>query len=366
MNKMIIKLYFGLFNRLRELKRLFTDKHIAKGISYFPEYVDRRKSPSKIWFEQLKNILKYGYVNEFYYLYGFDIKGLREEKEYVDYATFRARREELMHRHTNSQVAILRDKFYFSIVSNALGFRSPKTIAIINKEDVYLFENRQTVSLMDFVNSNNIDSYVKLIDGECANGVFQVQIIKGDIIIDGIQQTFNDFKDKIKTGKFLVQERIYQHEKMSGIFPKATNSVRITSLYDKKTGGVVFLPCFLKMGLGEMTVDNWAIGGLIVGLDVETGKLREWAYYKPGYGKKTKVHPDTGVVFKDFEVPFFNEAKEMIKNFHMQLKEVHSIGWDITITPTGPCIIEGNDNWEISALQVTNHGMRKEYEKYMK
>lgn len=35
-------------------------------------------------------------------------------------------------------------------------------------------------------------------------------------------------------------------------------------------------------------------------------------------------------------------------------------------TPEGPCIIEGNDNWEISALQVTNHGMRKEYERYMK
>ena len=74
----------------------------------------------------------------------------------------------------------------------------------------------------------------------------------------------------------------------------------------------------------------------------------------------------TGVVFKDFEVPFFNETKEMIRKFHMQLKEVHSIGWDITITPEGPCIIEGNDNWEISALQVTNHGMREEYNKYMK
>ena len=366
MIKQLKNFYLGTIYRARELKRLFTDKNIAKGASYFPEYANRRKSPSKIWFEQLKNVLKYGDVNDFYYLYGFDIKGLRNEKEYVDYATFRARREELMHKNTNPQVSILRDKFFFSIVSNALGFRSPKTIAIINKNEVYVFETRQTILFADFVNAYNVDSYIKLIDGECANGVFQVQIKDKHIIVDGNEQSIEEFQQQLSAGRYLVQERIYQHEKMSRIFPKATNSVRLTSLYDKKTNSVIILPSFLKMGLGDMTVDNWAIGGLIVGLDVETGKLREWAHYKPGYGKKTKEHPDTHVVFKDFEVPYFEETKEMIRKFHMQLKEVHSIGWDITITPDGPCIIEGNDNWEISALQVTNHGMRKEYEQYMK
>lgn len=366
MIKTLKKFVKGFLYRLKEFKRLLTNKDIVNGASYFPEYADKRKSRIRIWFDQFWNILKYGDVNDFYYLYGFDIKGLRNEKEYVDYATFRTRRELLMHKSTNPQVSILRDKFFFSIVSNALGFRSPKTIAIINKEEVYLFETKQTITLTDFINTHNVDSYVKLIDGECANGVFQVQIKEGTIVIDGKNQSIEDFKEKIKSGKFLVQERIYQHEEMSAIFPKATNSVRLTSLYDKKSNDVIILPSFLKMGLGDMTVDNWAIGGLIVGLDVETGKLREWAYYKPGYGKKTQVHPDTGVVFKDYEVPFFSETKEMIRKFHMQLKEVHSIGWDITITPNGPCIIEGNDNWEISALQVTNHGMKEEYEKYMK
>lgn len=356
----------GLQYRFKEFRRLMRNKEIINGASYFPEYADRRKSKSRILRDQIKNIIRFGDVNDFYYLYGFDIKGLRDEQEYVDYATFRTRREELMHKSTNPQVSMLRDKFFFSIVSNALGFRSPKTIAIINKDEVFVFESRKNITLSEFIDTYNVDSYVKLIDGECANGVFQVQIKDGVIKIDGLIQSIEVFKDKTKAGKFLVQERVYQHEKMSAIFPKATNSVRLTSLYDKKTNEVIILPSFLKMGLGNMTVDNWAIGGLIVGLDIETGKLREWAYYKPGYGKKTQTHPDTGVIFKDFEVPFFNETKEMIRKFHMQLKDVHSIGWDITITPDGPCIIEGNDNWEISALQVTNHGMRKEYERYMK
>lgn len=359
-------MYLGTVYRAKEIKRLFSDKSITNGASYFPEYVERRKSKSRIFFDQLKNVMKYGDVNDFYYLYGFDINGLRNETEYVDYARFRARREELMHKNTNPQVAILRDKFYFSIVSEALGFKSPRTIAIISNDSVYVFGSRQTFSLHEFIKNNNVDSYIKLIDGECANGVFQVQINDGDVIVDGECVPIEKFQKLVEGGRFLVQERIFQHEKMSMIYPKATNSVRITSLYDKKSNDVIFLPCFLKMGLGNMTVDNWAIGGLIVGLDVETGRLGEWAYYKPGYGKKVKEHPDTGIVFKDFEIPFFEEAKEMIRNFHLQLKEVHSIGWDITITPDGPCIIEGNDNWEISALQVTNHGMRKEFEQYIK
>lgn len=361
----IKKIVGGLILRINELKRFVSDNSIVCGVSYFPEYEKDRKSKIRIWIEQLWNILKYGDVNDFYFLYGFDIKGLRKEKEYVDYAVFRSRREELMHIKTNPKVAILRDKFLFSIYSEALGFRTPRTIAIISNDNVYMFERRNNISLDEFVNNYNIDSYIKLIDGECANGVFQVQINDGIIVVDGETRTIEAFRNLLERGKFLAQERIYQHEKMSKIFPKATNSVRLTSLYDKKTDDVIILPSFLKIGLGNMTVDNWAIGGLIVGLDVETGKLREWAYYKPGYGKKTQVHPDTGVVFKDFEIPFFEETKKLIRDFHMQLKEVHSIGWDITITPEGPCIIEGNDNWEISALQVTNHGMRKEFEQYM-
>ena len=355
----------GFLCRLKYLKRLLTDKKIINGASYFPEYADRRKSKTKIFFDQLKNVLKYGDLNDFYYLYGFDIKGLRDENEYVDYATFRTRREELMHRSSNPQVSILRDKFYFSIVAEALGFRTPRTIALISKNSVYLFSSRETILLDEFVKNYNIDSYIKLTDGECANGVFQVQINSGSIVVDGNDMSFDKFKKMIEGGKFLVQERIYQHEKMNKMYPKATNSVRLTSLYDKKTDRVIILPSFLKIGLGNMTVDNWAIGGLIVGLDVETGRLKEWAYYKPGYGKKTQSHPDTGVIFKDFEIPYFNETKELVCNIHKQFKEVHSIGWDITITPEGPCIIEGNDNWEISALQVTNHGMKKEFEQYM-
>ena len=38
---------------------------------------------------------------------------------------------------------------------------------------------------------------------------------------------------------------------------------------------------------------------------------------------------------------------------------VRSIGWDIAITDSGPCFVEGNDNWEISLNQAADRGLRK-------
>ena len=365
MIKLTKKVLVGIFYRMRDFGRLLTDKRIINGASYFPEYADRRKCKIKIFFDQLKNIIRYGDINDFYYLYGFDIKGLRDERSYVDYAQFRGRREELQHVKNNHQVAVLRDKFFFGIVANALNIRTPKAIAIIYKEMVFVMDTQESLPLCDFIRRYNIDSYIKVVDGECGIGVYQLQIKEGTILLNGNAISYHDFVSKLGTAKFLVQERIYQHEDMSKLFPNSTNSVRLTSVYDKDSDNIVILPSFVKLGMGNMTVDNWAIGGLIVGLDIETGLLREWAYYKPGYGKKTNIHPDTGIAFKGYQIPFFSETKALIKYAHSLFKDVHSIGWDITITPDGPCIIEGNDNWEISALQVTNHGMRSEYEKYM-
>lgn len=46
---------------------------------------------------------------------------------------------------------------------------------------------------------------------------------------------------------------------------------------------------------------------------------------------------------------------------HKSLYGIHSIGWDVAITDQGPVLIEGNDNWEISIIQI-DRGLKKEWE----
>jgi hypothetical protein len=60
------------------------------------------------------------------------------------------------------------------------------------------------------------------------------------------------------------------------------------------------------------------------------------------------------------------ESLETVKRFHNYFKDIHSIGWDIAITEDGPVIIEGNDNWEISLVQICSHGLQGEFNSYFK
>ena len=111
-------------------------------------------------------------------------------------------------------------------------------------------------------------------------------------------------------------------------------------------------------------MDNWAAGGLAIGIDATTGTLSKYGFYKPGFGTKSTSHPTTKVEFDGYEIPYIKEAISLAKKFHSYLNDIHSIGWDIAITENGPLIIEGNDNWEVSLVQICTHGLQKEFEEY--
>ncbi|MBD3179261.1 MAG: hypothetical protein GF417_06510, partial [Candidatus Latescibacteria bacterium] len=79
--------------------------------------------------------------------------------------------------------------------------------------------------------------------------------------------------------------------------------------------------------------------------------------YKPGFGGSCTEHPDTGVVFADFRIPFLMDALDMVRQLHSFFYGVKSIGWDVAIAENGPVFIEGNDNWEMNCFQK-NEGAR--------
>ena len=55
-------------------------------------------------------------------------------------------------------------------------------------------------------------------------------------------------------------------------------------------------------------------------------------------------NPLTGVEFEGFQVPFFEEAKQLALDAAACLPGIRIIGWDIAITPDGPEIVEVNDD----------------------
>jgi hypothetical protein len=70
-------------------------------------------------------------------------------------------------------------------------------------------------------------------------------------------------------------------------------------------------------------------------------------------------HPDSGIVFEGFAIPFYHEAVAMAKELQRRFYGLRSIGWDIAIGTEGPIIVEGNDNWELTQTPIT--GMKKTF-----
>lgn len=104
------------------------------------------------------------------------------------------------------------------------------------------------------------------------------------------------------------------------------------------------LVCILRIGLGNSSIDNSSTGGIFVDYNIEENKLGKVAYtfFKHG-GKSFYQHPDSGVKFEDFELPYPEKVKNIVKKAALLIdKEI--LGWDIAYTPQGAIIIEVNQS----------------------
>jgi len=111
-----------------------------------------------------------------------------------------------------------------------------------------------------------------------------------------------------------------------------------------------------KFGTKESApVDNWAKGGLSAYVDLESGELGPGAGYPKYTGGKLSWfdrHPETGAPIAGVQVPQWLALKGQLLEMLRELKFLIYIGWDIVITPRGPCIIEGNTAPAVAFLQV--------------
>lgn len=71
---------------------------------------------------------------------------------------------------------------------------------------------------------------------------------------------------------FIIQEKIKQHNLLERIHPSSLNTIRITSY--RYMEEITILSAVLRMGSGGSRVDNASKGGIIVGIDLEKGKIK--------------------------------------------------------------------------------------------
>lgn len=331
-------------NILKQVTGLVNDPKFSK--TYFPQA--EHKSKFVIWRDILLWLARHKEVHRYYYVYGFDRKNNNVEKEMLPYRTFRTIRDKAnLHPDTINfnYASLLRDKFIFGQLLCSLQFPTPKNIALLDHAGVTWLNSMKTISLSS-LNSDehlNIDGFCKKLMGMRGEGAFPLRITGGKIYSGETELTAEHLSEKI-SGQYLLQERILQHQAISMLHPHSVNTLRIVTFNNY---GVTEVFCaMLRMGTNKRNIDNWAAGGIVVGIELESGTLRKEGLYKPGYGGRVESHPDTGVALDGYVVPYFKKSVEMACRLHRYLYGIHSIGWDIAITPDGPVFIEGNEDWD--------------------
>lgn len=336
---------------------LHSDKYCTHQ-SYYPEL--QAKTKAKVLREQLAQIIRYGYPNDFYFSYGFDVKDKSQMDTYYHYAPFAALRDRYNNAGPHNSTAILRNKFYFGMFCSYLGVDSGDNVGVIINGEVFQPHSRTTVPLDRFCAGIEGDFFVKLIDGECGCGIFTMSIGPGGkISVNGKESSCGEIGRLTWGGTYLVQRTVVQHPEMARLHPQSLNTMRLVTIKNVHSGKIAVFPSILRIGTGNSFVDNTSQGGVAVGIDFESGRLKEHGFLKPQFGGRVDTHPDSGIRFGDFSIPYLQEAIQQAKFLHSMLPDIHSIGWDIAISPDGPIFIEGNDNWEITGPQICNGGLKQ-------
>lgn len=346
-NRTVKKVFSAIVDTVTAVVWIILWLPVAFSAAIAPSYYSEcnRKSLVQRVIENVAWVLHYHRANTFYTLYGLDIKG-NKPKEYIDEKTFWKKLDAVNYSHgLTSQTCLLRDKFLFYKYMHANGLPVPKVFGVI-KDGVYYTDNLVERPISDL---KETDFFLKDAEGECASFV---KHIKSYCEFEQIYKT-------LKKGTYVLQRAVCQANALDMLNPGSINTLRIVTI--KRESGIEVLSSLLRIGTSHTgAVDNWAAGGLAIGIQFD-GRLKKYALYKPGYGLKTAVHPDSGIVFEHFVVPFFKEACELAVSAHKFFYNIGAIGWDIAITDDGPVFIEGNDNFEITLMQACDRPLKHEF-----
>ncbi len=179
-----------------------------------------------------------------------------------------------------------------------------------------------------FLSRNPVFIYKPQI-GQCGEGVAKIETAQ--------IEDRKAFYDNAIAQKACLEELVKQHADWEALCPGCVNTMRLIT--GAAAGKSWLLFAATRVGSGTGVADNFHMGGSAVLIDMETGKLTG-----TGIDKKLNEHEcsATGIRYDGYPVPYWDEIKQMVLDAALVNDQIHFIGWDVAVTPSGPLIIEGN------------------------
>lgn len=166
------------------------------------------------------------------------------------------------------------------------------------------------------------------------------------------------FTEVVKSA-YLFQETVKQHPEMNRLNASCLNTLRFDTFMDKD-GKIDIICGALRTSITGSHVDNITSGGCAISVDLVSGRLHDDGFMslKNGGIHLAHEHPASHIVFHDFKIPFFEEAKQLVLKAAECIPAVRLVGWDVAISETGPVLIEGNSDYDLAGTDFNTHGVK--------
>ena len=192
--------------------------------------------------------------------------------------------------------------------------------------------------------------------GNYGNGV---RII-GKESLKNIDSLLNELLQSNPKG-FTAEELIIQCEELASFHPYSVNTVRLTTARLKNGEIYIINRPFIRFGQQRHCVDNGGNGGIIAGIDYETGIIKGAIDERMNH---YVIHTDSKKTILGFKIPKWEEAKEFVIKLAKELPELNYCGWDLALTDNGWVMVEANGKGLFIGFQMpTQEGFREEFEK---
>lgn len=165
-----------------------------------------------------------------------------------------------------------------------------------------------------------------------------------------------------KRGRWIIEERIVQDDRMAQWNESSVNSVRVLSFLN--ADGFFIITPFLRTGRCGSVVDNAGAGGVFANVDYKTGIVESDGIDERGTYYVS--HPDSNVTFRGWQIPQWDELLETVKEIHTTVMPGHPyIGWDFALSKKrGWCVIEANWGQFVNQY-IDKRGRREEFLRYV-
>ena len=332
--KQIVKAYSHKHKKeFRKLSKIITD--ILSNSSTERDY----NTIDEYWYDIAFYNIVYGFLPEEYICYEFDHKNKEERLQFIS----DSERSILIHR-----------------VNNVKGIRvfDNKALTFQKYKEYY---GRDCIYIKDKADFNNFRQFISNHYAFVQKNVYEA---KGS----GVRLVFSEkidenyFETLLRSGPYLLEEVVHQSSIMSSFNASSVNTIRVITF---KVNNEIIIPyTFMKAGRHGSFVDNGGAGGLLIGVNAQTGIIDADGISE--LNEKFPVHPDSKVRFKGSQLPDWEGLMSLSKKVSAMEENLGIIGWDFAHTDKGWVIIEGNAGTQfIGPQSVYKIGLRSEIHDYL-